>query len=248
MQLIPTEKQSCFEIISISARNYGYFFKNFFLISFLSAVIYAAMSIGANILMQSNHILLSVLIIFLSFIVSFIFSSAIYYFIFLCINLQKPTIKDSIDIGLKRFFSVFIATYLAFILMMGGFLFLIIPGIIFWIYIVFYQALIVIYDYKSTEGIFYSYRLVKNNWWFTLGVLLISYLLVLLPVILYAIINYYYFTSVPLLGNQIFISVLLCIYQIIFVPFMIFIVLHLILDLQVRKNIENARDEARNAI
>lgn len=240
MQPIPQVAQSGFEIIATSFQNYACFFKQFFLISFLSAFVYGALSIMANILMQAHYNLLGLLIVILAAIISLIFTSAVYYFLFACLHLRQPTIKNSLDIGTMRFFSILLATFIASSLMIGGFVFLIIPGLIFWIYIVFYQPLIVVYDYKSSEALFYSYRLVKNHWWRTLGILLLSYLIVLLPIILYTIACYYYATHAPLLVNQLFISVLLFIYQIFMVPLMMLIVLHLLLDLEIRKNAEIA--------
>lgn len=69
--------------------------------------------------------------------------------------------------GLRRLFPVILASLLYGLAMLGGFMLLIIPGMILWISLAFYALCIVLEGDGVLESLRHSHRLVWGNWWRT---------------------------------------------------------------------------------
>ncbi|NCF27191.1 MAG: hypothetical protein GWP69_07395 [Gammaproteobacteria bacterium] len=69
--------------------------------------------------------------------------------------------------GLRRLFPVILASLLYGLAMLGGFMLLIVPGMILWISLAFYALCIVLEGDGVLESLRHSHRLVWGNWWRT---------------------------------------------------------------------------------
>lgn len=243
MLYLPEQKQSVTQIISSSFKGYIHFFPQFFLICLIAAIVNAGLSCLAQLLILANSVpamLLTILIYVASIFISMIFSSAIYYFLYLCISQQTPSIADSLNRGVKVIWSVLLAAILIAMFLLGGFIFFVIPGVIMTVYIILYQPLIVIYNYKSTDALYTSFRLIRHNWWRTLGFLILLMIMALAPILLFVILA----SNAPglaVLNNLYVQSLLMAIYQFLVVPLTMLALLYLLFDLRVRE-LENRAD------
>lgn len=69
--------------------------------------------------------------------------------------------------GLRRLPTVIVATILYSLAIMGGFLVLIVPGLILWVSLIFYTFCIILEGDGILESLRHSHRLVWGNWWRT---------------------------------------------------------------------------------
>lgn len=89
----------------------------------------------------------------------------------------KPTVGDSYRVAGRVLGSLLLVSLLSALVVFGGFLLLIIPGIIFAIRLVATVPVVVAEDVRGTEALRRSWRLVKGDGWNVFGVLLVAGLL-----------------------------------------------------------------------
>jgi hypothetical protein len=80
---------------------------------------------------------------------------------------QSLTLGACMATGLRKLFPVLLATILYSLAMMGGFLLLVIPGMILWLSLLFYALCIILEDDGILESLRHSHRLVWGSWWRT---------------------------------------------------------------------------------
>lgn len=80
---------------------------------------------------------------------------------------QNLSVGACMATGIRVLFPVILATILYSLAMMGGFLLLIIPGLVVWVSLIFYTLCIVLEGDGVMESLRHSHRLVKGNWWRT---------------------------------------------------------------------------------
>ncbi len=80
---------------------------------------------------------------------------------------QSIALGACMTTGLRRLFAVIVATILYSLAVMGGFLVLIIPGLILWVSLIFYTFCIILEGDGMLESLRHSHRLVWGNWWRT---------------------------------------------------------------------------------
>lgn len=110
-----------------------------------------------------------------TFVIGFIVCMLLYMWLYLATLCRVGAIayNQSLSIGTcltkgsRCLFPVILATILYTLAMMGGFLLLIIPGIVVWISLIFYTLCIVLEGDGVMESLRHSHRLVKGNWWRT---------------------------------------------------------------------------------
>ncbi|MCC7574770.1 glycerophosphoryl diester phosphodiesterase membrane domain-containing protein [Candidatus Woesearchaeota archaeon] len=88
-------------------------------------------------------------------------------------NKKTKTIKEAVKKSSKYYLRLIGLTALVFILLIPLYALLIIPGIIFSVYWMFAQYIIVDKDEKIIKSMKQSFYLVKNNWWKTFGKILL---------------------------------------------------------------------------
>ncbi|MDO9464930.1 MAG: hypothetical protein Q7J67_06500 [bacterium] len=86
---------------------------------------------------------------------------------------RTANIKESYKAGLEKIFPYAWVSILVFLSTFGGFLLLIIPGIIFFIWFGFAPYVCIIEEIGSTGALKRSKQLVKGNWWYVLKALLV---------------------------------------------------------------------------
>ena len=82
---------------------------------------------------------------------------------------------DSLIVGIRKAFPVFIAAILYTLAISVGFMLLIIPGLILMITLLFFQVLIVVDDEGIIASLKHSHRLVWGNYWRTSAIILIPF-------------------------------------------------------------------------
>ena len=110
-----------------------------------------------------------------TFILGFLICMALYMWFYLATLCrigaiaygQTLTLGACMSTGIRKLFPVILATILYSLAMMGGFLLLIIPGMILWLSLLFYALCIVLEDDGVLESLRHSHRLVWGNWWRT---------------------------------------------------------------------------------
>lgn len=80
---------------------------------------------------------------------------------------QDLSMRACIALGLRRLFPVIVASILYGLALMGGFILLVIPGVIVWLTLAFYALCIVLEGDGILESLKHSHRLVWGNWWRT---------------------------------------------------------------------------------
>jgi hypothetical protein len=80
---------------------------------------------------------------------------------------QDMSLRACIAMSLRRLFPVIVASILYTLALVGGFLLLIVPGLILWLTLAFYALCIVLEGDGILESLRHSHRLVWGNWWRT---------------------------------------------------------------------------------
>lgn len=86
---------------------------------------------------------------------------------------RDSNIKDALRYGLKRSWPMFAGGLAMGLAMIVGTLFLIIPGVLIYVWFVFYPQTIIIEDKGIFSSLSRSKAIVKGSWWRTFGVLLL---------------------------------------------------------------------------
>ncbi len=159
--------------------------------------------------------------------------------------------------GLRRVIPVILATVLFGLAMMGGFLLLIVPGMILWVSLIFYSLCIVLDGDGILESLRHSHRLVWGNWWRTavIGtvVLVVYYVIYLAIQVPFAVVDQMVFDSefgaVPGLGQAMLSMVGDIIAMVITLPLLTAVLVAVYHDLKLRKEGQDleARVEALTA-
>ncbi len=98
---------------------------------------------------------------------------------------RETRIGEAYRFGFKKVWPLLVTSVLYGLAITFGFIFLIIPGILFSIWFSLYRQVVVIEDIGYVRALTRSWNLVKGNWWRTLGItILISVLMVVLMGIL----------------------------------------------------------------
>jgi hypothetical protein len=112
---------------------------------------------------------------------------------------QSLTLGACMATGLRKILPVIAATFLYTLAMMGGFVLLIIPGMILWLSLLFYALCIVLEDDGILESLRHSHRLVWGNWWRTaviITVIFVVYYVIYLAVeVPFAVVDQMVFAS-----------------------------------------------------
>jgi len=80
---------------------------------------------------------------------------------------QDLSFRACMASGLRCLFPVIVASILYMLALMGGFILLIVPGMILWLSLAFYALCIVLEGDGVLESLKHSHRLVWGNWWRT---------------------------------------------------------------------------------
>ena len=157
--------------------------KNFKLFLIISLLIYLPAYIIINLfeefssnLIEINiaYTILSVIIvIIIALIGTYIPLIAIMYSVDKTIKNKQLNYQEVIKKGFSKFFPAFGTTILLVIFLIGLFILLIVPGIIFSIYWYFTIYAVVLRDKSGKKALDYSKAVVKKRWWRVLGILLV---------------------------------------------------------------------------
>lgn len=90
----------------------------------------------------------------------------------------EATVGSTYRYAVGRFHSILWVTFLAGIASLGGLLLLIVPGVIFYVRLLFGPAVVVVEGTKGTSALGRSWRLARGRFWKLFGVLLLTYLLI----------------------------------------------------------------------
>ncbi|MCA9495795.1 MAG: hypothetical protein KC589_02540 [Nanoarchaeota archaeon] len=110
---------------------------------------------------------------------------------------KNKTIIESFDFTVSRLFYLIFTSILQTILLIFLFILLIVPGLIFSIYWIFVYLAVLFREKSFFNALVYSFNLVRNNWWRTLGYLVI----LLLIIIAVAMIFFFIFGLIMFFGN-----------------------------------------------
>lgn len=92
----------------------------------------------------------------------------------------SATVGDPVDVeasyrwGLRRLGGIFVVSVLAFLVILGGFILLVIPGVIFSVMLAVCIPAFVVEGKESTEALSRSWQLVKGNFWHVLVVIVVT--------------------------------------------------------------------------
>ena len=162
---------------------------------------------------------------------------------------NTPQFFDSFKVGFRKYIP-FLAVFILYsLIVIIGYICLILPGIYLVFALMFAPYLLITQNLRIIESIKQSWGLVKNNWWRTLGTLLLGILMqivflgimlsivfciALLVALVYQMISHFIPASIVMFSDfalVILISFLYCIA----VAFLIFLILCMMYDLQIRK-------------
>ena len=170
----PVEEELTFgQLLSKGWEIYKNNFKIFLLIIL---VIYVPINLILNLLPESieptfESIRLEVYVSqILELILGIIATLAIAYAVNKIINKKTPQVWESIKNALLVWDKAILTTFLAGIILIGLFLLLIIPGIIYSVYYTFFLYAIVLKDVKFKGALDFSKQLVMGRWWRVFGI------------------------------------------------------------------------------
>jgi hypothetical protein len=121
-----------------------------------------------------------------SIILGTIMYLALTHYIYKSSNKSKVTIVDSIRFALSKFWTTIGTSLLVILMLIGLFILLIVPGIIFAVYWTFVIPVIVIKNLSGKKALDYSKSVVKKRWWKVLGY---SIVLVIIPMVALLIVS-----------------------------------------------------------
>jgi hypothetical protein len=96
----------------------------------------------------------------------------------------QATIGDPVDVeasyryGLKRLWSVILVSILVGLVVAGGFILLVIPGIIFLVFLSVSIPVLIVEGRRGTQAMGRSWNLVKGNFWHAFGVIVVAAIIV----------------------------------------------------------------------
>lgn len=94
-------------------------------------------------------------------------NAAIFYRMGYLMQNKLPSLGEVFGFVLKKLLPLFVATILFGFAVGIGFMALFVPGIIFAVYLMFYQPLILFSNVTVLESLEISHRLVKEKWWYS---------------------------------------------------------------------------------
>ncbi|MCK4252702.1 EI24 domain-containing protein [candidate division WOR-3 bacterium] len=129
------------------------------------AVLYLVVAVGVEYIPETFSIF--------TFLVTILISMVTFIGLIFAINNilegNPVSIKESYKIGFKKILPYLWISVLVCLATFGGFLLLIIPGIIFAIWFLFAPYVLIIKDTRGISTLAISRQLVKGNWWYVLG-------------------------------------------------------------------------------
>jgi len=170
---------------------------------------------------------------------------------------RSVTFGNSLGIGFRKIFPMVLAALLYSLAMMGGFMLLIIPGLILSVSLAFFGLCIVLDNDGILESLRHSHRLVWGNWWRTaiIGtvVLIVYYVIYLAVAVPFAVADQMIFASepgaLPSLGQAVLSMIGDVAATVITFPLMVSVMIAVYHDLKLRKEGQDleARVEALTA-
>jgi hypothetical protein len=150
---------------------------------------------------------------------------------------------DSLVIGIRKTFPVFIAAILYTLAISVGFVLLVIPGLILMITLLFFQVLIVVDDEGIIASLKLSHNLVWGNYWRTTAVILVPFFIIyaLIMVVAFAAGFFGAVTSPEMVDGQMSMSfgvldMLMAVVSVLMVPLLNSIFVAHVNDLKLRKS------------
>jgi hypothetical protein len=139
--------------------------KNNIVILFGITILYLIVAVGVEYIPETSFIF--------TFPVTILISMITFIGLIFAINNilegNPVSIKESYKTGLKKFLPYLWIFILAGLTTFGGFLLLIIPGIIFAVWFLFAPYVLIIKDTRGISALAISRQLVRGNWWYVLG-------------------------------------------------------------------------------
>ena len=170
---------------------------------------------------------------------------------------EDRTFGECMRVGGRKIFPVMIAAILYSLAMMGGFILLVVPGLILWVSLAFFGVCMVLDNDGIIESLRHSHRLVWGNWWRTaiIGtvVLIVYYVIYLAVEVPFAVADQMIYASelgaLPGLGQTILSLIGDLIATVITFPLIIAVMIAVYHDLKLRKEGQDleARVEALTA-
>ena len=264
---LPTEPGSIGHTLDAGFKLYFVAFKQVIVLTILAAV---AVSLPM-------HVMLLVMPMFVAesgapsngfiaaLVVAFIACMIVYMAIYLATlyriggiaNGRNETFGNCLGTGFRKILPMIFAAILYSLAMMGGFLLLVIPGLILSVSLAFFGLCIVLDDDGSLESLRHSHRLVWGNWWRTaiIGtvVLIVYYVIFLAISVPFAVVDQMMFASevagLPTLGQTILSFIGDVIATVITFPLITSVMIAVYHDLKLRKEGQDleARVEALTA-
>ncbi|GMQ77505.1 MAG: hypothetical protein BMS9Abin01_2864 [Gammaproteobacteria bacterium] len=200
-----------------------------------------------------------------AFIIGFVSIMILYMWFYLAVlcriggiaYAQNLSTGACMSTALRKIIPVVLATILFSLAVMGGFLLLIIPGLILWVSMIFYSLCIVLEGDGILESLRHSHRLVWGNWWRTsvIGtvVIVVYYVIYLAIQVPFVVVDQMVFDSelgaAPGLGQAMLSTVGDIIAMVITLPLMTSVMVAVFHDLKLRKEGQDleARVEALTA-
>jgi len=126
-----------------------------------------------------GHWIFFIIALLFSIFIGTIISLSLTYKIYKSYKNTKIKIVDVIKFALSKFWTTLGTTLLMILMLIGLFLLLIVPGIIFAVYWTFVISVIIIKNLSGKKALDYSKSVVKKRWWKVLGY---SIVLELIPI------------------------------------------------------------------
>ncbi|KNF10080.1 hypothetical protein CLPU_1c02450 [Gottschalkia purinilytica] len=149
-------------------------------------------------------------------------------------KLNRDDLKVSLLKSLKRWGSCFSTQILSVLIILGLSLLLVIPGIIWAFYYVFIIQTIVLKDLNLKEALNHSRSLVEENFWYVLGILLLSFIIMFVIIFPIGFLSAYLPSSIVIIIDTFIDMLLLYVHTIITVVF---------LNLDYLKNADKSSEE-----
>jgi len=151
------------------------------------AMLFPLLTFSANhfFMYMSPHVSLG-LLLFFAFIVtvfSMIFLATLLHWIYALIKAKEAALSASFSVVRSKFLTLLIASFLYYLIVSLGIL-LIIPGIIFVVFLLFYMASILFDDAGIFSSLGHSWRLVRGHWWQTFSLVFFASALALFSMFL----------------------------------------------------------------
>ena len=204
MSLIADQPVSIGKILDTSFRLYTASFKKVIGYGLIIGSVYLILTVAMNLLLLSEgedpgqinatvmQSMLSVMgLTILAGIVATIFYVAIIYRIDNLVCNRDDSFSEGLMKGIKKFPATFLGMFLYVIALGIGTVFLVVPGVIFSLSLLFYLYYIVVEDHSTISALKASHKIVWGDWWRTLMVFMVPGFLLLIVYMLIGMLAVY---------------------------------------------------------